>query len=524
MLFTYQTRIPVSDVMQEEFLHDMAILLNKVEHKLFADYNRGIRISSKKSEYLINYGISARQFNAIRINLEGKIASVLALQDTYIQDLSFKRLQRKEKIKKLERLKNKTKNVLLSLYNAKQSLNNLTQKIQILKQDKQDKKARICFGSKKLFKKQFNLEKNDYKSHQEWLIDWQKARANQFYLIGSKDETMGNQSCITTINPDNTVNFKVKVPLSLQTKYGNSVTFNNVKINYGHSEIFAALLENIKRNNLQKKQGKTIHGNLYQQHGQALNFKFLCDQKGWRVFITVDKREQEKCSIKDVGAIGVDINYDHLALAETNNTGNVVSTKKIPLNTYGKSQEQAKAIIGDAVKIVVALATQKNKPIVIEDLNFIDKKRNISVNNKKMARMLSSFSYSTIKRSLQSRAFRCGIEIFTVNPAYSSVIGRVKFASIYNISVHQAAALVIARRYYGFSEDLPRCYDNIPDNTGGRITLPQLAKIAGKHIWSSWAMVQKKLKAALAVQYQMFRQAKVSAGLTRQILIEDIPF
>ena len=46
-----------------------------------------------------------------------------------------------------------------------------------------------------------------------------------------------------------------------------------------------------------------------------------------------------------------------------------------------------------------------------------------------------------------------------VNPAYSSVIGRVKFMERYGLSVHQAAALTLARRLLGCREGIPRPAD-----------------------------------------------------------------
>ena len=60
--------------------------------------------------------------------------------------------------------------------------------------------------------------------------------------------------------------------------------------------------------------------------------------------------------------------------------------------------------------------------------------------------MLSSFSYGKIKAYFISRGYREGVEIHQVNPAFSSMIGRVKFMERYGLSVHQAAALVLARR------------------------------------------------------------------------------
>jgi hypothetical protein len=62
-----------------------------------------------------------------------------------------------------------------------------------------------------------------------------------------------------------------------------------------------------------------------------------------------------------------------------------------------------------------------------------------------------------------------------VNPAYTSVIGQHKFARRYGISVHNAAALVMGRRFLGFSESLPLQL---------RSTLPLSARNRGRHVWS----------------------------------------
>ena len=70
--------------------------------------------------------------------------------------------------------------------------------------------------------------------------------------------------------------------------------------------------------------------------------------------------------------------------------------------------------------------------------------------------MLSSFSYGKIKACFLSRGYREGVEVHPVNWAFSSVIGRVKFMERYGLSVHQAAALVLARRLLGCSERIPR--------------------------------------------------------------------
>ncbi len=74
------------------------------------------------------------------------------------------------------------------------------------------------------------------------------------------------------------------------------------------------------------------------------------------------------------GAIGVDLNADHLAVAETDSSGNYVSAGGWPLVTYGRDTRQAEALIGDAVASVVDYAREVGKPIVIEKLDFRQKK------------------------------------------------------------------------------------------------------------------------------------------------------
>ena len=73
------------------------------------------------------------------------------------------------------------------------------------------------------------------------------------------------------------------------------------------------------------------------------------------------------------GTIGVDLNADHLAVVETDPWGNYVKALSVPLVTYGKSQRQAGALIGDAVAGVVQYAKEVRKPIVIEKLDFRQK-------------------------------------------------------------------------------------------------------------------------------------------------------
>ena len=97
--------------------------------------------------------------------------------------------------------------------------------------------------------------------------------------------------------------------------------------------------------------------------------------------------------------------------------------------SYGKRQEQAKAIIGDAVKQAIAAALRSGKPIVLERLEFAEKKSALENEGRGRARMLSGFAYRRVIQHLRAAAFRAGVEVLPVHPAYTSTIGGLNYAA-----------------------------------------------------------------------------------------------
>ena len=216
------------------------------------------------------------------------------------------------------------------------------------------------------------------------------------------------------------------------------------------------------------------------------------------VAITTDRRR---------GAIGVDLNADHLAVAETDASGNYLNAWRVPLVTYGKSQRQSEALIGDAVASVVEYAREVGKPIVIERLDFRQKKAVLEGESRRYSRMLSSFSYGKVKAYFISRGYRQGVEVHQVNPAFSSVMGRVKFMERYGLTVHQAAALVLARRLLGCSERIPRRWV-APIGNGVHIAFTVPVRKRVKHVWTYWGAVSRQLRPALAAQHRLGKRRR----------------
>ncbi len=143
-------------------------------------------------------------------------------------------------------------------------------------------------------------------------------------------------------------------------------------------------------------------------------------------------------------------------------------------------------------------AKETKKPIVIEDLDFPKKKLSLKEKgNKKFSRLLSSFAYGLFFVFLKARAYKHGVTVHQVNPAFTSIIGRVNYAKRYGLSVHLAAALCIARRYQQFSEAPCSPEGKIPDGKGGHVAFVLPVRNRTKHVWHFWGKVKKKLKRCL---------------------------
>ena len=107
MIATYQTRI-VGYVGLDHTAGDAALdaygeLCGRVQRKLFADAAAGGSELLLKSEYLKCYGIPARMFNAVRVSLQGKVASVRESQKVRVSDLQRRINRAKKQIAKAKK-------------------------------------------------------------------------------------------------------------------------------------------------------------------------------------------------------------------------------------------------------------------------------------------------------------------------------------------------------------------------------------------------------------------------------------
>ena len=496
---TYQTRISG----KEDALSAYAELFGVLQRRLFADVSAGHSSASLKSDYIRRYGVPARMFNAIRVTLEGRISGATESQKLHRQTLEDLIARAEKQLSALVGRATPQK-----LHQKRRRIANLKHRMRNISADTDSGRLRLCFGSKKLWRSQHHLEANGYRSHAEWLADWRDARSNEFFVLGSRDETAGCQLCVATVADDGSLTLRLRMPDCLAQEYGKYLVIENVRFAYGHEDVLAAL-----QSNVDYRAYRRLHGEKAARAtglGQAISYRFKRDARGWRVFATTRMVKAPVLTDRSLGAIGVDLNADHIAVAETDRSGNFVNTFSVPLVTYGKSAHQAEALIGDAVARVVEYARQARKPLVIERLDFQCKRAALEGESRGRSRMLSSFGYGRMKAYVLSRGYRQGVEVYQVTPAYSSVIGRVKFMERYGLSVHQAAALALARRLLGCREGIPR-RRTAPLDNGGHVTFSVPVRKRVKHVWSYWGAISRQLGPALAAQHRLVRTNPVRA-------------
>jgi len=280
------------------------------------------------------------------------------------------------------------------------------------------------------------------------------------FFVGSKDETLGNQVC-----QYDGFNLRIRVPRCLESKFGEYIT--------GYLGSF-----NRKNNRIPETGAQTWH--LYRK-----------DNK-WVAALQFTPSPVEQVSRdKYWGCIGIDMNPASVGWSYVDQEGNLKAKGKLPL-LMGLPKGKQQAQIVDACLQLTTLAEIFACPIICEELDFSTKKQSLREKGKRYARMLSGWAYSKFYQLLESILSNRGIELITVNPAYTSLIGLVKYARIYGIPSDCAAAIAIARRGMWLSEKVPNSIN------------AYLSVNDGKHVWSQWRQLNNLIKQSRVKRHQFY--------------------
>ena len=341
----------------------------------------------------------------------------------------------------IKRFKNRLKQLKYSLSRYEDKLSKLKAKPEL-----------TCFGSKKFFKSQFTKEEY-IENHDLWKLELDIRRNKLFQISGRKDATQGN--FIFRYN-NGTVTFK--------DIDGNNIFISNVIFPYGQDYLDRAL-------SLTGSDRKPIAWEI-EDKGEFYIIKAI-----------VELPKKDINYSKADGIIGMDINYDHFALANISADGNLLGHKTIYFNIDGKSSNQITNILGNKIKEVFKWCKELNKPLGMEDLDTEDSKATIRYGNKRCNQILSQFAYSKITEMIEARSYKDSTAVFKRNPAFTSQIGKIKYMKMKGISIHIAAAYTVGRRAMNYKEKVPSHY---------KVFLSD--KVKNKHHWAHWRFLTKDLK------------------------------
>ncbi|MEW5891179.1 MAG: IS200/IS605 family accessory protein TnpB-related protein, partial [Pseudomonadota bacterium] len=355
-------------------LEAYAALFGRAERSLFAALQAaGDRdANALKRDFQREFGLTARQYNAIRVGLEGRIASIKERRPELLAE-GGQRIARAKKV--IARIKADLRDPAAALKagrrvtplspvdrqeviaKAESKLHQKKRRLAILEArhgrlalDHQHGIIRLCFGSKRLFRAQFALQANGYADHGEWLAAWRAARSAQLLVLGSKDETGGCQGCVAGVAQDDSLTLRLRLPDALIQLHGKYIVIPDVRFAYGQERILAALQS-------QRMLSATKSGRIAAKRvGSPISYRFLRDEKGWRLFASVEAKAPERVSSTLAGAIGIDINADHLAVTRVDRFGNWADSLRFETPSHGKSEKQVEALLGEAAKEIAGLA------------------------------------------------------------------------------------------------------------------------------------------------------------------------
>ncbi len=305
---------------------------------------------------------------------------------------------------------------------------------------------------------------------------------NNFMLVGSKDESSGNQSAQFDYH-EATDRFilSIRTPYALEDRLGGEyIRIDGLNFKYGKHEIIEAISPRCYQVKTQDKSVKWATGY------SAVSLRFYWKNNCWYVAATTDIQLPEITSDYLSGYVGIDLNADSVGWTVCDEQGNLLEFGDCKLDLHSISSNQREAILSDVATFIALKAKQYNFPVASEKLDFSQKKQQLREKGKKYARMLSSFAYSQWNDALDNTCQKYGIYHKKVNPAYSSLVGLMKFMSIYGMNSASAAAFVIARRGRRFSERIPKQHHLLPSMSA------YTEKV--KHVWSHWSKVSKSVK------------------------------
>ena len=282
--------------------------------------------------------------------------------------------------------------------------------------------VRVTFGGRQLAQAGNDPTTRGYASQAAWRGEWDRARAGTYFVAGDKESLAGNYSARIMLAPEcDTLRLRIPEFLRDLNQGKALLTLPISGLVYRRTNLEAALVG-----------------------GTAVSIRLTWKEskQAWYVTASFEPVDSPPITIRP-NMLGVDINPDQLAWSAVDQVGNPFAFGKIPLEPEG-TNGQMENRIGEAIKELCWIAKAHNANLACETLDFTRARKDLRYQSPALARRLTSFAYRQVLNTLASRCSREGILLVSKNPAFTSVLGQLNYASTFGISVDQAAACVPA--------------------------------------------------------------------------------
>jgi len=305
------------------------------------------------------------------------------------------------------------------------------------KQYPTDKK--VVFGGKSLFEKLCKNKNKKSKERQQLKRKWKELRQGTLISVGSKADKGNRLMRFESINGE-----------------------LHLRITTGNREFICAKV--LREPSNEKDKWNTFLTMLWESSKSKVYFPYTVELKlkEGEIYgnVSFEVPTPEIWLTKEYGVIAIDTNASplHLALTEVSFDGNLLSYRIISLHELiGLSKNQKEYQEWLIAHKVVDIAKEKGKAIAMENLKKVN--RGYRGDGKaKLRKRLHHWSFKSLLSKIERTAKLSGIEVIKVNPAFTSVIGSLKYAPQLGIDKDIASAYVIGRRALGFKEEIPENY------------------------------------------------------------------
>lgn len=407
-----------------------SVAFRQTFHKIKNDPD--INLSKLNIKIQNEYKVTRRTVNSIIRDAKGRISAIKELKKFELKS-TIQKIEHLEMIvmpKLEEKLANniskinsgksvdlvKHKNLRHSIVVKKNKLNRLKQRKSNIEYQLENNKFKLCFGTKKLAKK-----------NKEHFI---AQRDSNMHYIGCKAEPSRNQNFSLYYNKNNN-QFKVRIRKDFCNVDSDKYVYGQVYFRHHKNK----LIEFLKLGN------------------SPLSYKIIKRNGRYYLYCTFEIQydKEDFLTRTSYGVIGIDFNKGFVAISETNECGHLINNDVIHYRF--KQGNKTKTDFEKIANILVDLALKTGKDLVIENLDFNDKKaKTESKKDRKYNEMIHSLAYKTFANIIDNVMYRNKVWVRKVNPTWTSWIAKTKFCPDMKLNIHVGASYVIARRGQYFKD------------------------------------------------------------------------